>query len=98
MKYVRAASQVVLLLISVLVWAINAMTAAATAIGHPALRLEAVIGDTRGVTSRTDRLGHTTSYTYDEAGRILTLTDPLGNTVTYAYNAAGRRTALTDGV
>jgi RHS repeat-associated protein len=38
----------------------------------------------------------TTTYTYDDFDRPLTLTDPRGETVSWAYDANGNRTRLTD--
>ena len=40
---------------------------------------------TKCVTSITDNLGRTTSYTYDSDGRMLTATDPGGNVTTYTW-------------
>ena len=37
------------------------------------------------LTSTTDELGHTTSYTYDEYKRVLTVTNPMGETTTNYY-------------
>lgn len=47
------------------------------------------------VTSRTDGLNHTTSYTYDSSGNQLTQTDATG-TVTFTYNAFGEILTRTD--
>jgi RHS repeat-associated protein len=47
------------------------------------------------VTSSTDELSHTTSYTYDTGGNVLTVTDPTG-TVTYTYNSLGQVLTRTD--
>jgi YD repeat-containing protein len=44
--------------------------------------------DKLNLTSRTDALGHSRSYTYDANGNRLTETDSTG-TVTYTYNARG---------
>jgi RHS repeat-associated protein len=44
-------------------------------------------------TSLTDATG-TTSYTYDNADRLLTVTAPVTGTVTYTYDALGRRASL----
>ena len=41
--------------------------------------------------SMTDGEGHTTSYAYDEAGRMTGLTDALGNATSYGYDDLGRR-------
>ncbi len=38
----------------------------------------------------------TTTYTFDNEGRMLTRTDPLGNTWTYAYDNRGRRLSETN--
>ena len=35
----------------------------------------------------TDRLGHSTSYDYDDDGNVLRLTDALGHTTTSTYDA-----------
>lgn len=43
--------------------------------------------DNGDLTSVTDGLGNTTSYTYDANGNLLTSTDRLGNVVTRTYNA-----------
>jgi len=42
------------------------------------------------LTSVTDPLSGTTSYTYDDLGNMLTLTDPVGNTTTWTYDGLGR--------
>ena len=34
----------------------------------------------------------TTTYVYDNDGRLYTLTDPVGNITTYQYNAVGEQT------
>jgi RHS repeat-associated protein len=47
------------------------------------------------VTSMTDALSHTISYTYDTAGNLLTITNPTG-TVTYTYNTFGQVLTYTD--
>lgn len=47
------------------------------------------------VTSMTDALGHTTSYTYDANGNRLTETDATG-TVTYTYNGFGQMLTSTN--
>ncbi|HKR23161.1 MAG TPA: RHS repeat-associated core domain-containing protein, partial [Pyrinomonadaceae bacterium] len=45
--------------------------------------------------SETDALNHTTSYTYDAGGNVLTETDFTG-TVTYTYNSFGQELTETD--
>jgi len=47
------------------------------------------------VTSKTDALGHVTSYTYDANGNVLTETDPTG-TITYTYNQFSQELTRTD--
>ena len=47
------------------------------------------------VTSMTDALNHSASYTYDANGNQLTETDPTG-TVTYTYNGFGEVLTLTN--
>jgi YD repeat-containing protein len=47
-------------------------------------------------TSVTDANNHRTSYTYDAAGRILTVTAPDGGVTTYTYNAAGNELTRKD--
>ena len=44
----------------------------------------------RHETSQTDALGHTTTFTYNSAGDVLSQTDPLGHTSSYTYDAMGR--------
>jgi RHS repeat-associated protein len=46
--------------------------------------------------SARDALGATTTYGYDEAGRLTTLTDPLGGRTSLAYDQAGRLGTVTD--
>jgi RHS repeat-associated protein len=55
--------------------------------------------------SISDQLGHTTSYGYDDAGRLVSKVMPRGNlsgatpadyTWAYGYDASGNRTSLTD--
>ena len=44
--------------------------------------------------SMTDGLG-TTTWSYDDLGRLVSVTDPFGKTVSYEYDANGNRTGLT---
>jgi len=44
------------------------------------------------VTSVTDALSHTTSFTYDGNGRLTRVTQPEGNYVNYSYDSRGNRT------
>ena len=46
--------------------------------------------------SKTDALDHTTSFTYDAAGRLTALAGVKGN-LTYSYDDAGNRISQTDG-
>ena len=53
------------------------------------------------LTSTTDELGHTTSYTYDEYNRVKTVTDPLGHTTQTSYapwNGSGSLSHVTPSV
>lgn len=53
--------------------------------------------DVRGnQTSVTDTYGRTTSYEYDDAGRLVRTTDPMGNVSANAYNVAGQLASTTD--
>jgi YD repeat-containing protein len=54
----------------------------------------------RQMTSKTDPLQHTNTYTYCDCGSVESITDPLGKITTFLYDAAGRRTqvALPDNV
>lgn len=52
--------------------------------------------DRLDVVSETDRLGRTTTASYDAARNRISESDPLGNTVRYEYDPAGRLVALTD--
>jgi YD repeat-containing protein len=46
-------------------------------------------------TSRTDRNGNTTTYTYDSNGKLKTITDPIGKITTLNYNN-GKLQSITD--
>ena len=48
------------------------------------------------LTSTTDALGNTTTYTYTPEGDLASVTDPLGNTTEYSYDSYGQRTSMTD--
>lgn len=48
------------------------------------------------VTSATDRLGQTTTYTYDADRELVTSTDPMGHVIQRGYNVAGELNSLTD--
>ena len=48
----------------------------------------------------TDALGHTTAYTYDAAGNLLSVTTGYGTSngnFTYTYDNARNRVSMTDG-
>ena len=48
------------------------------------------------MTSRTDPLGRTTTFTYTAKGQMETTTDPLGNVTRMEYNASGDLIKTTD--
>jgi RHS repeat-associated protein len=48
------------------------------------------------LTSATDALGNTTSYTFSPEGYLASVTDARGNTTSYTYDAFGQRTSMTD--
>ncbi|MGD8848664.1 MAG: RHS repeat-associated core domain-containing protein [Anaerolineales bacterium] len=50
------------------------------------------------LTSTTDALGNTTTYTYTPEGYLASVTDALGNTTSYTYDVYGQRTSMTDAV
>lgn len=54
--------------------------------------------DTDGirVLTTTDALGHVSTNTYDNYGRLLTEKDYLNNTNTYGYDAMGRKTSVSN--
>ena len=52
-------------------------------------------GGTDKLTAVTDAKNQTTTYEYDQAGRLMRETDPLGNITTYAYDAKGNMIAKT---
>jgi RHS repeat-associated protein len=45
--------------------------------------------------TKTDELGHTTTFNYNSYGQLYTEVDYLGNTNTYAYDALGRQTSVS---
>lgn len=49
------------------------------------------------VTGITDGAGNTTSYVYDNMGRVISIADGAGNTISTTYDALGRVVAMTDG-
>lgn len=51
---------------------------------------------TLGLASRTDANGHTSTYSYDRRGNLLTSTDPLGRTATMSWNGLNEPTSSTD--
>lgn len=54
-------------------------------------------GGTDKLTSISDANGNSTSYQYDNLGRLVSETDPLGNVTSYAYDPSGKLVAKTDG-
>lgn len=48
------------------------------------------------VTTATDPLGHVTSYTYDQNGKLLSKKDALGQITSYGYDSFGELTSITD--
>ncbi|WP_029914165.1 RHS repeat-associated core domain-containing protein [Pelobacter seleniigenes] len=48
------------------------------------------------VTSKTDPLGHTTTYSYDNEGRLTSKTEPEIGTTSYSYDDAGNIISVTD--
>ena len=48
------------------------------------------------LTSTTDALSNTTTYTYTLDGYLETVTDARGNTTSYTYDSFGQRTSMTD--
>ena len=48
-----------------------------------------VCSGTSKLTALTDALSHSTTYTYDTAGRLTTETDPLARSTTYTYDSRG---------
>jgi RHS repeat-associated protein len=49
-----------------------------------------------GMATATDPNQHSTNYTYDSAGNLLSSSDPLSRTVRYAYNASNDLLIMTD--
>ena len=60
-----------------------------TTVTDPLSHTRVVVGNALAdlVTSDTDGLSHTTSYTYDSFGRVLTVTNPEGDQVQLAYDS-----------
>lgn len=54
------------------------------------------VWDKLDLQSVTNRLGQTTTYTYDAVRNKTSETDALGHTIRYGYDEAGRLTSLTD--
>ena len=52
--------------------------------------------DFQQLESRTDALGHTTSYAYDTLGQQISSTDALGRTTLFDYDGTGLLTSVTD--
>lgn len=50
----------------------------------------------KGLTSVTDPLSHTFSFTYDEQGNVITSTDALNHSVSLSYNGTGQLVSATD--
>jgi RHS repeat-associated protein len=48
------------------------------------------------LSSATDPLGHSSSFSYDERGNLVTATDPIGHQITFSYNGAGQTVSVTD--
>lgn len=48
------------------------------------------------LTSKTDPLGNSTSYTYDSNGNMLTKTEPVVGTTSYTYDGAGNMISTTN--
>lgn len=53
-------------------------------------------GNGEKLTTLTDANGNSTSYLYDQLGRLSKETDPKGNATSYAYDAKGNLIAKTD--
>jgi len=49
------------------------------------------------LTSATDENGSTTSYTYDDVGRVLSVTPPVGDATTFTNDVPGRTATATTG-
>ncbi len=52
--------------------------------------------DPRGNCTTCNPAAHTTTFTYDREGHLLSGTDPLNHTTSYTYDAAGNRISATD--
>ncbi len=67
-----------------------------TAITEPAGRQLVLTNDASNrITSITDPLGRTVTYTYGPGG-LATVTDPAGGVTSYTYDSQGRMTSITD--
>ena len=58
-----------------------------TTISNPLSQNRVVVSSGSNITSDTDALGHSITFTYDTAGRLATVTAPEGNKLTYSYDA-----------
>ena len=67
-----------------------------TKITYPDSTTQTYTWDKLNVASSQDRLGRTTSYTYDALGRLTAETDPMSKTTQYGYYENGRLKTLTD--
>ena len=52
-------------------------------------------GGSDNLTAVTDAKNHTTTYQYNQTGRLIKETDPLGNATSYTYDAKGNMIAKT---
>ncbi len=68
------------------------------AVGTPAAATTTYSFDpfTLEVASKTDPNGHTTTYTYDRRGNLLSTTDPLGRTTSLSWTGLNEPASVTD--